>query len=172
MKSYIRHTKTHFLTTVTIKRRLIHTMAGKFPYEPTKDQQTAMLDFIYLFARLYPCGDCAKHFKQILEANPPNVTNRESISQWTCKVHNIVNEKLKKPIFDCSKVGEMWKCGCAEDELEGKNTNGTASNVASSVDIAKGDDGTMVGPIPDKFKVSIIREKDDSNHEKDKQKSE
>eukprot|EP00842_Homolaphlyctis_polyrhiza_P004908 jgi/Hompol1/5418/HPOL_004415-RA len=90
--------------------RLLHTMARKFPYTPTKDEQNALRDFIYLFARLYPCGDCAAHFKLILENNPPDVSGREGITQWTCKVHNIVNERLGKPIFDCSKVGDMWAC--------------------------------------------------------------
>ncbi|TPX60750.1 hypothetical protein SpCBS45565_g07438 [Spizellomyces sp. 'palustris'] len=98
--------------------RLLHTMAGKFPIEPTIDEQEAMRDFVYLFARLYPCGDCARHFKVVLEANPPDVTTRETISQWACKVHNVVNERLKKPIFDCAKLAETWKCGCAENEEE------------------------------------------------------
>ncbi|RKO84269.1 hypothetical protein BDK51DRAFT_42212 [Blyttiomyces helicus] len=37
--------------------RLLHTMAGKFPVEPTEDERSALQSFIYLFARLYPCGD-------------------------------------------------------------------------------------------------------------------
>lgn len=40
--------------------RLLHTIANKFPYEPTRDEKQALLDFIYLFARLYPCGDWYK----------------------------------------------------------------------------------------------------------------
>lgn len=91
-------------------------MAGKFPESPTKPQQQSLLDFIYLFAELYPCGDCAAHFKIILESNPPDVSSREAISQWACKVHNIVNKRLEKPQFDCSKVGDFWKCGCAEED--------------------------------------------------------
>ena len=102
--------------------RLLHTMAGKFPHEPTKDEQTALRDFIYLFARLYPCGDCASHFKLVLEKHPPDVTDRGSITQWACKVHNVVNERLKKPVFDCTTVGDHWKCGCDEDANNGTST--------------------------------------------------
>ncbi|KAI8820881.1 ERV/ALR sulfhydryl oxidase domain-containing protein [Fimicolochytrium jonesii] len=95
--------------------RVLHTMAGKFPEEPTEDEQTAMRDYIYLFARLYPCGDCARHFAQILTALPPDVTSRATISQWACQAHNKVNERLGKAVFDCVRVNEEWKCGCAEE---------------------------------------------------------
>ncbi|KAJ8324969.1 hypothetical protein BDV3_004509 [Batrachochytrium dendrobatidis] len=116
--------------------RLLHTMAGKFPYNPTKDEQTAIKDFIYLFARLYPCGDCASHFKIILQAHPPIVTDREALSQWACTVHNVVNKRLHKPIFDCSKVGDMWKCGCDEDgagnsTISATDRNGNATTIES-----------------------------------------
>jgi FAD-linked sulfhydryl oxidase len=96
-------------------------MAGKFPDAPTADESKALKDFIYLFARLYPCGDCAKHFQGILARNPPDTTSRKSVTQWACKVHNLVNERLKKEIFDCTKVDEMWKCGCAKEEEDAKN---------------------------------------------------
>ncbi|KAI8920165.1 ERV/ALR sulfhydryl oxidase domain-containing protein, partial [Powellomyces hirtus] len=109
--------------------RVLHTMAGKFPTEPNLDEQQAMQDFIYLFARLYPCGDCARHFKTVLEEHPPIVTSRTTITQWACDVHNVVNKRLHKPIFDCAKVLELWKCGCAEDAL---GTNSSLSTTSSS----------------------------------------
>jgi FAD-linked sulfhydryl oxidase len=30
-------------------------------------------------------------------------------------VHNEVNKRLKKDLFDCSKIGDFYDCGCAED---------------------------------------------------------
>ncbi|KAI8821740.1 ERV2 protein-like protein [Fimicolochytrium jonesii] len=110
--------------------RVLHTMAGKFPEEPTEDEQTAMRDYIYLFARLYPCGDCARHFAQILTALPPDVTSRATISQWACEAHNKVNERLRKAVFDCTRVNEEWKCGCAE-ELGGAGDGKTTTVVQS-----------------------------------------
>ncbi|KAI8911883.1 ERV/ALR sulfhydryl oxidase domain-containing protein [Gorgonomyces haynaldii] len=95
---------------------LLHTMAGKFPLHPTKDEQQAFLDFIRLFAQLYPCGDCARHFQRILHKHPPRVDNRNATSQWACEVHNIVNVRLNKTIFDCATVNDVWKCGCAEED--------------------------------------------------------
>ena len=31
-----------------------------------------------------------------------------------------MNESLEKEIFDCTKIGDFYDCGCAEDEKEGK----------------------------------------------------
>jgi len=35
-------------------------------------------------------------------------------------VHNEVNKSLKKDLFDCSKIGGFYDCGCADEEEEGK----------------------------------------------------
>ncbi|KAJ3031421.1 UNVERIFIED_CONTAM: hypothetical protein HDU68_004111 [Siphonaria sp. JEL0065] len=99
--------------------RLLHTMAGKFPHKPTKAQQTALNDYIYLFAQLYPCGDCARHFKIILENNPPDVSSKKAVADWACRVHNIVNKRKEKPQFDCSKILEFYDCGCGPEEEDG-----------------------------------------------------
>jgi FAD-linked sulfhydryl oxidase len=32
-----------------------------------------------------------------------------------------VNKKLKKELFDCSKIGDFYDCGCADDEKGEKN---------------------------------------------------
>ena len=31
-------------------------------------------------------------------------------------MHNQVNKRLHKELFDCSKIGDFYDCGCAEDE--------------------------------------------------------
>ncbi|KAI8870062.1 hypothetical protein GQ42DRAFT_167196 [Ramicandelaber brevisporus] len=94
---------------------LLHTTAGRFPIKPTTDEQKAMKDYLFLLSRLYPCGGCAKHFQQLLKDFPPVVTGREELKKWMCEAHNIVNERLKKPQFDCSKVDDRWDCGCGPE---------------------------------------------------------
>jgi hypothetical protein len=84
--------------------RLLHTMAAKFPVEPTHTQKTTLLTFLYTFAKMYPCGDCARHFTQVMSDHPPVVKSRTTVTQWMCEVHNIVNLRLKKPEFDCSLI--------------------------------------------------------------------
>jgi FAD-linked sulfhydryl oxidase len=98
-------------------------MMAKFPDEPTADDSQALKSYIHLFARLYPCGDCARHFQQILAKFPPQVATRSTAAAWACHVHNEVNKSLKKKPFDCSKIGDFYDCGCADDE-KGKGKDG------------------------------------------------
>lgn len=91
---------------------------AKFPDKPTEDDSASLKSYIYLFARLYPCGDCARHFQHILAKYPPQVGSRSSAATWACHVHNEVNERLKKPAFDCSKIGDFYDCGCADDDAK------------------------------------------------------
>ncbi|CAH1398396.1 unnamed protein product [Nezara viridula] len=90
---------------------MLHTMAAYYPEKPTKEQQSDMKIFFYTFSNFYPCHTCAEDFQKDLKEMPPETQSAEKLSQWLCKMHNRVNEKLGKPIFDCSKVFERWKDG-------------------------------------------------------------
>ncbi|CAJ0828094.1 13196_t:CDS:10 [Entrophospora sp. SA101] len=100
--------------------KLLHTMMARFPEHPTEDHKQALRSFIYLFGRLYPCGECATEFQEILSKYPPQVSSREAASQWACAVHNIVNKRLYKKIFDCGLIAEKYKCGCDDDGGDGE----------------------------------------------------
>jgi FAD-linked sulfhydryl oxidase len=107
--------------------KLFHTTMARFPDEPTKDESDALKSYIHLFARLYPCGECAQHFQQILKKYPPQTGSRSSAAAWACFVHNQVNEAKGKPIFDCSNIGDWYDCGCAEDEKDEMSKAGAKS---------------------------------------------
>ena len=88
-------------------------MMARFPERPTKDQKAALRSFIYLFSRLYPCGEwyvvtfltclvnatkfinaiglvstcSAKEFQMILEKHPPQVSSR----QHRCRQRHVEN---------------------------------------------------------------------------------
>lgn len=98
--------------------KLFHTTFARFPDKPTADESSALRSYIQLFARLYPCGECAGHFMKILEEYPPQVGSRSAAAGWGCHVHNEVSKSLKKDLFDCSKIGDFYDCGCADDEEE------------------------------------------------------
>ncbi|KAL3478184.1 ERV/ALR sulfhydryl oxidase domain-containing protein [Aspergillus californicus] len=101
--------------------KYFHTMLARYPEEPTEEQQDTLRSFIYLFARLYPCGECASHFQGHLKKYPPQVSSRNAAAGWGCFVHNEVNEMLKKPAFDCNNLGDFYDCGCGDEVGEGKN---------------------------------------------------
>lgn len=105
--------------------KYFHTVMARFPDEPTKDESLALDSYIHLFQRLYPCGECAEHFGQILAKFPPQTSSRSAAAAWACHVHNEVNKSLKKEIFDCSNIGDFYNCGCAdggEGEGEGESS--------------------------------------------------
>jgi FAD-linked sulfhydryl oxidase len=108
--------------------KLFHTTMARFPDKPNADEQEALFSYIYLFARLYPCGECAGHFRQILTRFPPQVKSRSSAAVWACHVHNEVNKSLKKELFDCAKIGDFYDCGCAEDDAEKEKERGKAED--------------------------------------------
>jgi FAD-linked sulfhydryl oxidase len=95
--------------------KYFHTVMARFPDKPTKRESADLGSYIYLFQRLYPCGECAEHFGKILAKFPPQVSSRSAAAVWACHVHNEVNKSLNKDIFDCSKIGDFYDCGCAED---------------------------------------------------------
>lgn len=108
--------------------KYLHTVMSRFPDKPTAEESSALKTYIHLFQRLYPCGECAEHFGQILKKFPPQVSSRSAAAVWACHVHNEVNKSLKKDIFDCANIGDFYDCGCAEDVGKEK-TNGEKSEV-------------------------------------------
>jgi FAD-linked sulfhydryl oxidase len=94
---------------------LLHTMSVKFPKSATRAQQDEYRQFLHLFSKFYPCGECAAHFQGLLKAHPPRVSSREDVIQWTCEAHNIVNERLGKPIKNCTLIEQEWQCGCGDE---------------------------------------------------------
>ncbi|XP_073107936.1 FAD-linked sulfhydryl oxidase ERV1 [Elaeis guineensis] len=68
-----------------------------------------------ILSRLYPCKECADHFKEILKANPVQAGSQAEFSQWLCHVHNIVNRSLGKLTFPCNRVNARWgKLDCKD----------------------------------------------------------
>ncbi|KAK0386151.1 hypothetical protein NLU13_5988 [Sarocladium strictum] len=99
--------------------KFLHTMAARFPENPTPEERTTLETFIHLFGRLYPCGDCARHFRELIAQYPPQTSSRNAAAGWLCFAHNIVNERLEKEIFDCNAIGDFYDCGCGEEKKEG-----------------------------------------------------
>ena len=89
----------------------LHSMAAYYPDEPTPAQQGSAKRLLSDFATLYPCGSCAEHMGGYLKTNPPRVGSQSALALWMCEMHNEVNERLGKPVFDCRKVNERWRDG-------------------------------------------------------------
>ncbi|EXJ96480.1 hypothetical protein A1O1_01606 [Capronia coronata CBS 617.96] len=117
--------------------KVLHTTMARFPDKPSQEESDALKNYLYLFARLYPCGECAEHFQQILKKYPPQTSSRSSAAAWACFVHNLVNERKGKPIFDCANIGDFYDCGCADDEKEAMAAAGAQSSAIAQGEPAR-----------------------------------
>jgi len=91
---------------------LLHTVASKYPEKPTREEQTNIIKFIDLLTKIYPCDECRPHFKSLVGAFPPKVSSNGDFATWMCQAHNLVNSRLGKPEFDCTRLDSRWDCGC------------------------------------------------------------
>jgi len=61
---------------------------------------------------------CSKHFQELLSVHKIDLTNRITLVESVCKMHNVVNERLGKPQFSCKESFDLWggDCGCEAKE--------------------------------------------------------
>jgi FAD-linked sulfhydryl oxidase len=114
--------------------KLFHTTMASFPDQPSEEESAALKSYIYLFTRLYPCGECASHFQKILKHFPPQTSSRSTAAAWGCHVHNEVNKSKGKPIFDCTKIGDFYDCGCGDD---GNKISSKPEGMGDTSDLSK-----------------------------------
>ncbi|KAF7113439.1 hypothetical protein RHSIM_RhsimUnG0125400 [Rhododendron simsii] len=78
-----------------------------------------------ILSRMYPCKECADHFKEILRVNPVQAGSQAEFSQWLCHAHNVVNRSLGKVVFPCERVDARWgklECEQRACDLQGTGT--------------------------------------------------
>ena len=93
---------------------------ARFPETATEGDSLARRPCGHLVARRSPGGGGAAHFRMLLEEYPPQTSGRMAAAGWACFVHNEVNARLEKEMFDCNNIGDFYDCGCAEEGGEGE----------------------------------------------------
>lgn len=86
----------------------LHTLAAQFPEKPTREQQRDVKELMAIMSRIYPCKECADHFREVLKTNPVQAGSGVDLAVWMCTVHNVVNRSLDKPPFPCQRVDARW----------------------------------------------------------------
>lgn len=97
---------------------MMHRMAAQYEKNPTPQQISEIKEFYRLTAAWHPCHECREHFKRVLADHPVRADDNKELSLWLCEVHNIVNERLNKPLFPCNldALKERWgSCGCFDN---------------------------------------------------------
>ena len=59
----------------------------------------------------------------MLSENPVKNNSREELVFYMCTIHNIVNKRLGKQIFDCNNAMNYWggDCGCSAKRKNNNN---------------------------------------------------
>jgi hypothetical protein len=86
-------------------------MASLYPDEPTGSEKALMNSWLDLFASTITCPSCQGHFQETLEVYrsrfPGMLESRAAFLMFTFRVHNSVNQRLRKPIY--STVAECFE---------------------------------------------------------------
>ena len=59
--------------------------------------------FLYYLSKIYPCYTCRQHLQSFILNNEIPTTPCE-FKKYLCMLHNSVNKKLNKPIFNCDDL--------------------------------------------------------------------
>lgn len=95
---------------------------GKNPEAATEEEKEHARTFFYTLPYLLPCSICRKHYLDHIEKHPPAVQNRDTLTRWIVKIHNIINVNNGKPIVPYEKVREHYMGGRQWLTPENKNT--------------------------------------------------
>ncbi|KAL1534519.1 Flavin-linked sulfhydryl oxidase of the mitochondrial IMS [Salvia divinorum] len=109
----------------------LHTLAAQYPDKPTRQQKKDVKELMEILSRMYPCKECADHFKEVIRANPVVAGSHDEFSQWLCYAHNVVNRSLGKVVFPCERVDARWgKLECEQRACDLQGTTMDFSNGA------------------------------------------
>ncbi|KAJ8602950.1 hypothetical protein CTAYLR_001540 [Chrysophaeum taylorii] len=118
----------------------LHTMAAKYPDAPTDADKAAMRWQIAALAQLYPCDVCRNHLREKLTTRiePVDVSSRAALSDWVCRLHNVVNTDLNKPTQDCAlpALDAQYLKNCGDCSV-GSQFNNKAGGTRTKKDAAE-----------------------------------
>jgi FAD-linked sulfhydryl oxidase len=55
-----------------------------------------------------------------------------------CFIHNQVNERLEKPIFDCAHLDDEYDCGCGHDSDAPTTLSSATKDELTGADLIRG----------------------------------
>jgi hypothetical protein len=77
----------------------LHEFASSYPDQPTDEDRALATGWLADWRNRIPTYGCKcrQKFALIEEAKPVDLSSRDAFYQWSCQVHDMVNEKLGKP---------------------------------------------------------------------------
>lgn len=85
----------------------LHSAAAYFPDAPSAEQKHAMQALLDALPLVYPCATCAEELREEYARQPPTarvdaVESATTLQAYVCTLHNEVNARLGKPLWDCA----------------------------------------------------------------------
>lgn len=77
-------------------------------YNYKENKKDYYILFFDLLCKYLPCIDCRKSYKYYYENNKLNFKNKNDLIEWTCKLHNYVNEKRNVSTRCSSEVSDLY----------------------------------------------------------------
>lgn len=84
----------------------LHSAAAYYPEAPSEVQQRSMQALLDALPYVYPCATCAEELREEYARQQPHareqaVATAPALQQYLCTLHNQVNARLGKPVWDC-----------------------------------------------------------------------
>jgi ADP-heptose:LPS heptosyltransferase len=79
------------------------------PYMVEALDPAAESRWMQAFSSFVPCGECRRHWEELIRRTPPNYSSRSSYFAWTVGAHNNVNMRLGKPIVTLEVARQMME---------------------------------------------------------------
>ncbi len=87
--------------------KFIHYVTMGYPNYPTDDIKKKYYNYFHALKHVIPCGICSSHFTENLETLPLTdevLSSRENLMKWRIDIHNIVNKKNNKKVYDYTEA--------------------------------------------------------------------
>jgi hypothetical protein len=90
--------------------KFIHHIALGYPNNPTENDKNNYKSFFTLMGTVLPCSICSEHYNENLLIHPLNdevLSSKTNLINWTIDMHNEVNKKHGKKIYDYDEALEL-----------------------------------------------------------------
>ena len=93
----------------------LHIITFNYPINPTNEDKINYKNYFMSLGHVLPCNDCKEHYNNLIKQIPIDIflQDREGITFWLFNIHNLINEKLNKPIInfiDCCIMYNLVYC--------------------------------------------------------------
>jgi hypothetical protein len=73
----------------------LHKRTDEYIGEEEKERR-----WLQIFTSWIPCGECKSHWVGLTKENPVDLSSKNNYRDWAIRMHNKVNERLNKPIYE------------------------------------------------------------------------